>query len=285
MAVRWPLSNVRDSTFFPLCLQQPFADPNAKKKYTQVVYSKHITTTARSLLVSTFFGIVLTTGLHFYKGMIVGLAIQAIMAPFNLIENALLKAFLWDGGLKDGAFDEKTVDQLTDEDEVIDDAGNVIVVSRRAASSEKSFEEVLLDTWDEGAKANFEPLMKLITDKNCNYATKENKWTPLMIICGLGAKGTASAIRQVKELGGDPFLVDVEGWNALHWAAFHGSLEAAKALEEDLEKLGAVKDKEGKTPLDHAIAEGNDAIAKFLQKDVSATTRTANTEDGLRKPK
>lgn len=269
---------------FLLSAQQPFADPNAKKKYTQVVYSKHIATTARGLLASTLFGIVLTTGLHFYKGMIVGLAIQAIMAPFNLFENALLKAFLWDGGLKDGAFDEKTVDQLTAEDEVVDDAGNVIVVSR-TASTEKSFEEVLLDTWDEGAKANLEPLMKLITDKNCNYATKENKWTPLMILCGLGAKGTASAIRQVKELGGDPFLLDVEGWNALHWAAFHGSLEAAKALGEDVDKLGAVTDKEGKTPLDHAMAEGNDAVAKFLQEDMSATERTANTEDGLRKRK
>jgi hypothetical protein len=117
------------------------------------------------LLASTLFGIVLTTGLHFYKGMIVGLAIQAIMAPFNLIENALLKAFIWDGGLEDGAFDEKTADQLTDADEVIDDAGNVIVVSR-TASPQKSFEEVLLDTWDEGAKANLEPLMKLITSKN-----------------------------------------------------------------------------------------------------------------------
>jgi ankyrin repeat protein len=127
--------------------------------------------------------------------------------------------------------------------------------------------------------------MKLITDKNCNYATKENKWTPLMILCGLGAKGTVSAIRQVKELGGDPFLLDVEGWNALHWAAFHGSLEAAKALGEDVDKLGAVTDKEGKTPLDHAMAEGNDAVAKFLQENMSATERTANTEDGLRKRK
>jgi hypothetical protein len=269
-----------------LLVQQPFADPNAKKKYTQVAYSKHIATTARGLLTSTFFGIAMTTGLHFYKGMIVGLAIQAIMAPFNLIENALVKALLWDGGLKDGAFDEKTAAQLTNDDEVVDDAGNVIVVSRTAAidTAKKSFEEVLLDTWDDGTKADLEPLLKLITKENCNYATKENNWTPLMILCGLSAKGTAAAIRQVKEIGGDPFQVDVEGWNALHWAAFHGSLEAAKALEEDLDKLALVKDKEGKTPLEHAKAEGNDAVAIFLEEDLSSAMKATNT-DGMRKRK
>jgi hypothetical protein len=268
--------------------QQPFADPNAKKKYTQVVYSKHIATTARGLLASTLFGIVLTAGLHFYKGMIVGLAIQAIMSPFTLIDNALFKALVWEGGLKDGAFDEKTAAQLTDDDEVVDDAGNAIVVSRTTeaidTTAKKSFEEVLLDTWDEGTKADLEPLLKLITKTNCNYATKENKWTPLMVLCGLGAKGTAAAIRQVKEIGGDPFQVDVEGWNALHWAAFHGSLEAAKALEEDVDKLALVKDKEGNTPLDHAKAEGNDDVAKFLEEFLSSTMETENT-DGMRKRK
>jgi hypothetical protein len=249
------------------------------------VYSKHILTTARGLLASTLFGIILTTGLHFYKGMIIGLAIQSIMAPFNLMENALVKAFFLQGGLKEGAFEEKTAAELTADDEVVDDAGNIVVRTPVAAQPPKgSFEDVLLDTWDEGAKADLEPLMSMITKKNCNYATKENKWTPLMILSGLGAKGTGSAIRQVEELGGNPAMVDVEGWNALHWAAFHGSLEAAKALSDDIPTLSLVKDKEGKTPLDHAKAEGNEAVAKYLES-YDESTVTNKTDEGLRKRK
>lgn len=256
--------------------------------FTQVHYNKHIMTTARGLLASTVFGILLTAGLHFYKGMIIGLAIQVIMAPLNLIENPLVKAFLLKGTLQEGAFDEKTASQLTADDEVVDDSGNVIVVQR----TRNSFEEVMLDTWDEGAKANLEPLMSMVSDSNCNFATSENKWTPLMVLSGLGAKGTGSAIRQVIVLGGDPAMKDVEGWNALHWAAFHGSLEGVEALQDEILTLAIVQDKEGKTPLDHAKAEGNDAVANYLKefgvedmtKEVKASS-TAAADDGLRKRK
>ena len=43
----------------------------------------------------------MTVGLHYYKGMIVGLAIQSIMTPFNLAENALVSALIFKGGLSD----------------------------------------------------------------------------------------------------------------------------------------------------------------------------------------
>jgi hypothetical protein len=36
---------------------------------------------------STFFSIVMTCGLHYYEGMVMGLAVQAIMGPFHLWEN------------------------------------------------------------------------------------------------------------------------------------------------------------------------------------------------------
>jgi len=215
--------------------------------------------------------------------MVIGLAIQSIMAPLNLIENALFKAFILGGGLEEGAFEEKTASQLTADDEVVDDAGNAIVV-RVPAPEKRSFEEVMLDTWDEGAKANLEPMMSMVTKKNCNFVTKENKWTPLMILSGLGAKGTGSAIKQVVNMGGNPAMVDVEGWNSLHWAAFHGSLEATKALSDDIPTLCLVKDKEGKTPLDHAKAEGNDDVAKYLES-FDGTTTTNKTDEGLRKRK
>jgi len=283
---------------------QPFADPNAKKQYKMVVFGAHVISQSRSLLGTTLFGICMTVGLHWYKGMVMGLAIQTIMGPFNLAENALVKAIFMGGGisLEGKIFGEKAPDELTDEDEVVDEAGKVVV--RKAnkhnkkikgasngttdTNSKKTFEEVLLDTWDEGNKADIGPLMELITKNNCNHQVKESGWTVLMILSGLGAKGTSSAIKQVMALGGNPATVDGEGWNAMHWAAFHGSAEAAKVLKEESALL-SVQDKDGKSPLELAQAEGNKDVAKILEAVVKATSKKGNAssgdQDGLRKRK
>ncbi|KAL3923962.1 MAG: hypothetical protein SGILL_001337 [Bacillariaceae sp.] len=271
----------------------PFAGPDAKKKYTEAQYGAHVASTAQSLVGSTLFGVALTVGLHIYKGMAMGLAIQTIMGPINLMENAIVKALLLGGGFQpeDKIFEEKTSSELTAEDEIVDKDGNPVArqvgQGSAAASSGNTFEDIMLDTWDAGNKADIGAFMEAVTKKNCNYSTKENSWTPLMLLAGLNAKGTSSAIRQVKELGGDPAIVDAEGWNALHWAAFHGSLDAAKEMVKDPTLL-TVKDKEGKLPLDMAKAEGNDDVAKFLEtvtsSEVSATNDSGASE-GLRKRK
>lgn len=278
----------------PLLLQ-PFADPNAKKKYTEIQYGAHIASTARSLVGSTLFGIAMTVGLHLYKGMAMGLAIQAIMGPINLIENPVVKALLMGSGFRpeDKIFDEKAVNELTADDEVVDQSGNPAkpqlnnVSAAARATSGNTFEELMLDTWDAGNKADIGAFMEAVTKENCNYRTKENGWTPLMILAGLSAKGTTSAIRQVRELGGNPAIVDVEGWNALHWAAFHGSLEATKEFAKDT-PLITVKDKEGKLPVDMAKAEGNNEAAKYLESlSTEGTSDDADqtNADGLRKRK
>jgi hypothetical protein len=277
--------------------KQPFADPNAKKKYTEVQYGSHIASTARSLLGSTLFGVCLTVGLHLYKGMAMGLAIQTIMGPLNLIENPIVKALLMGSGFRpeDKIFEEKTSNDLTAEDEVVDESGNPIARqigggSAGGTSGTGSFEELMLDTWDAGNKADIGTFMEAVTKKNCNLQTKENGWTPLMILAGLNAKGTASAIRQVKELGGDPAITDVEGWNALHWAAFHGSLDAVKELVKDRTLL-TTKDKEGKVPLEMAKSEGNDDVAKYLEGVISSpdgdddAAAAGDSAEGLRKRK
>mmetsp|Transcript_45778 Transcript_45778/g.111615 ORF Transcript_45778/g.111615 Transcript_45778/m.111615 type:complete len:336 (-) Transcript_45778:141-1148(-) len=254
----------------------PFADPNAKKKYTEVQYGAHVLSTARSLLQSTLFGVCMTVGLHLYKGMAMGLAIQTIMGPFNLFDNPMVKALLLGNGFQpqDKIFDEKTVADLTADDEIVDEEGNIVVRrvgdGKSSARPEPTFEEVLLDTWDAGTKADLTKLMEATNKKNCNYKTKENGWTPLMILSGLNAKGTASAIKQVMSLGGNPAIVDAEGWNALHWAAFHNSIDAAKELASSTSSLATVKDKDGKLPVDLAKTEKNDDVAKFLEGEMES---------------
>jgi len=290
----------------------PFEAPDAKKKYTQVEYRTYIISTARSLLGSTVFGIAMSVGLHIYKGMAMGLAIQTIMGPLNLVENPLVKALLFGNGFvrDDKIFEEKSITELTDDDEVVDESGNPVSkqalvsasngavkdVKKKTISQEDVFEELVLDTWDAGSNADIAAFVSAITEQNCNSRTKENGWTPLMILSGLTTTNTksdnddegsiVSAIKHVIAVGGNPAITDGEGWNALHWAAFHGSLSAAKVLYEQDQSLLKTKDKEGKLPLEMALSEGNKDVATYLEEVAAAAKNdTDNNKEGLRKRK
>ena len=235
----------------------------------------------------------MTVGLHIYRGMAMGLAIQAVMGPFNLFENPLVKAILLGNGFvpQDKIFEEKTFGELTNEDEVVDETGAEITRQKllqmegaaKPQSKADSFEELLLDTWDAGEKADLNAFIKKVTKKNCNYRTEESGWTPLMILSGLSGD-TSKAIKKVISLGGNPGVTDNEGWNALHWAAFHGNAKTAKQLYEYDAGLLGVQDKEGKVPLEIAKNESNTETAKYLE-EVTAASDTKASSDGIRKRK
>merc|ERR1712194_914113 len=160
----------------------PFAGPEQRKKYTQVDYATHISSAARSLVGSTLFGVVMTVGLHIYKGMAMGLAIQAVMGPLNLFENPLVQALLLGNGfrMEDKIFEEKDLSELnTEEEDVVDESGNTVSPlalkmtakggtagsstdddndnkdskKKKKQSPSDAFDELLLDTWDMGNKA------------------------------------------------------------------------------------------------------------------------------------
>lgn len=277
---------------------QPFADPNEKKKYTEAKFGEHVYSLTTSLVGSTLFGMVFTCGLHVYRGVVVGLAMQSVMGPFGLFESPLIKLFFM-GGTK--VFEEKTKEELAPDDEVVDKEGNPVGGKKSAAPAiaskkeekevkenkeeKKSFEDILLDIWDEGSEADISPLINALNKTNINFQTSENQWSPLMIMSGLGAKNSSTAVKKMKKLGADPLLTDGEGWNAMHWAAYHGSADAAKILDENFDavKIGLhlVKDKEGKVPLDHAKSEGNDGARIELEK--WAVCVDEEQDEGLKK--
>lgn len=282
-------------TVFVQLSANPF-DTGGKKKYNETVLGTHMLTTTRNLLGSTLFMVAVQTGFHFYKGTISGLMIQAIMGPMNFLENPMVKFFLL--GEAD-AVECKKREELTDDDEVVDAEGNPVGASKAVtatpvavAKAPRNFEDVLLDTWDMGAEADVGPLMAALMKQNVNYQTKDgNDWTPVMIMAGLGVKETASALGTMKDLGADLSVVDAEGWNALHWSAFHGSAQAAKVLMSadgfDGASIGIhlVKDKEGKTPLEHAKAEGNEDVVAVISSYVSGKDDSKENSNGLRKRK
>jgi len=276
----------------------PFADPNAKKKYNEVEFGAHVWSALKSLIGGTCFHIFLQTALFWYKGTIGGLFIQSIMAPINFLENPLTKFFFF--GDK-AAFATKQKEDLTDEDEIVDAEGNPVGGVSAAAAIEnkkepvKTFEDLMLDTWDLGAEADIRPLMAALTADNINFQSGESSWTPIMIMAGVGVKETATALQTMKGLGADPSVVDAEGWNALHWSAFHGSAKAAEVLLSvdgyDGVSIGLhlVQDKEGKTAAEHAAAEDNQDVLKIIDVAVSPDSGSSGEEkisnDGLRKRK
>lgn len=267
-----------------IALVPGFGEPDAAmakgKKYKSVVMGEHILQNVKQLLSSTIFSICLTTGLHFYKGMITGMAIQIVMGPFNLFENPLFRLFVLGYKPDSRVFDEKnSKDELEADDVIVDEDGKTIYPSSGKAkiSADGSLEEILLDTWDANEKADITVLMEKLNKENINSVTKEHKWTPLMVMSGMMCKGTASALRQMKQYGADPEMIDTEGWNALHWSCFHGSAEAAKVIVSiagfDGISIGLhnMKDKDGKTPLDLAKSGKNNDVAKIVSDAISSS--------------
>lgn len=302
-------SSLKDVEIFVPPPPQPLADPNAKPQYTRTTLGEHATSAASKLLGSTLFGICMTLGLHYYKGMIIGIAMQTVMGPLNLFENTLAKSILLGGGLKSGGedgedptasfkkrrmFGEKYREELSDKDDIVDSDGAKVVLKKEKGTlgsgkskkdKSKSFEELLLDTWDGGHTADIGPLVKALKKDNMNYKTKESGWTPLMIFAAIGAEGSKDAIKKMKSLGASATLTDKEGWNALHWAAFHGSASGAMALMDAFDgmKLGLhlVKDLEGMTPLDHAVKEKNDDVASFIKSKIEVAIGKGTEEAGI----
>jgi len=66
-------------------------DPNAPKKYIKSTRGVHYAAKLSEFRNSTLMGIVMTTGLHYYKGMVMGLCMQCVMAPFNAYDNKLIQ--------------------------------------------------------------------------------------------------------------------------------------------------------------------------------------------------
>jgi hypothetical protein len=260
---------------------QPFADPNAKKKYTQISYAAHVQSAARSLIGSTMFGIAMTCGLYYYWGTLTGLAMQVVMAPLNLWENPLVKSILKGVMLapENTVFDEKlSLQELGDDVEVVDEQGRVVVVGGGSTNggsaaiaaaleplSAAGLKTLLLDTWDAGAKADVAKLVSCLTKDNCNTTTDPDRWTALMILSGLKHTPEAS-LQKCLDLGAKVSMTDADGWTCLHWAAFHGNETAAAFLVKAQPSLATVLDAQQQTPLEVAMAEKSDDVIKVLQQ-------------------
>ena len=221
-----------------------------------------------------------------------GLAIQSVMAPFNLYEHPCFQRLVL--GNKGRVFDEVLEEEWKPEMGTIEGeeeesstkkntkaiggggkkkkgTPSATTIGKSSKPKVSPIEEIILDTWDDGSKADLGPLLGKVTEANVNLQTSESRWTPLMVVCGLNTKSSKSAMIQLNGLGASSSVKDTEGWNALHWACFHNNATAVQTLmDEKVFDCGAfglqdVKDLKGDTPLALATKEGNKEAEKALK--------------------
>ena len=92
----------------------------------------------------------------------------------------------------------------------------------------EALRQVIQDTWEGGAGADYQPLFEVATKALRNTRTKEGT-TALMIVAA-GGGDVGENVQRILRLGADVLAKDDEGWTALHWASFHGNLRGVQAL-------------------------------------------------------
>lgn len=147
-------------------------------------------------------------------------------------------------------------------------------------------EDAIFGAWEDDEAVNTRAIEALGEQKKpLAYATDDLGWTFLMVACGSRAT-PQRAVERMLELGCGPADVeDVDGWNALHWAAMHDCPQAIRAIARW--ELGRVlpgqtasparllemlerRSRDGKSPLDLADDEGSDLAAAALREAAEA---------------
>ena len=130
-------------------------------------------------------------------------------------------------------------------------------------SQNEILEKIMLETWEAGDDADIRRLVSHLTRYNCNYQTKDEKLSSLMVLASLEVEGAGRAIRTVKGFGADSKIKDDKWRTALHWAAFSGNIEATKELVK-VKDILFLTNREGRTALQVALKEGNTEVAKII---------------------
>jgi hypothetical protein len=94
---------------------------------------------------------------------------------------------------------------------------------------------VAIDTaWAGEDKVSMDVVLPLLQrGADINTSTDEDKWSLLMVACGL-RNTTSLTVQQLIARGADRFQRDGEGWTALHWAAENDVQAAVAPLLADL---------------------------------------------------
>ena len=111
-----------------------------------------------------------------------------------------------------------------------------------------------------------------------------------MVLAGMPID-TCSLIQQLlKQKKIQVELTDNDGWNALHWCAYHNSPESAKVIlstisKSQLQVLCAQSSEDGKSPLEVAHEQNNDTMVTILESFTDQTLDKPTKEETIRQRK
>lgn len=167
------------------------------------MFETHALTAARNLIGSTLFGMAMTCGLHWYKGMVTGLAMQTVLSPLTTYDSPIIKAVwtsLYQQMFSSSTTTTKSTTLVTPEhrwfgeklslqeldpetEQAVDEQGNPIEIvgtgritnntnnanastTTKGQPKPRSVQDIMLDTWDQGPNADVSELSAaLFVDK------------------------------------------------------------------------------------------------------------------------
>jgi len=105
-----------------------------------------------------------------------------------------------------------------------------------------------------------------------NETTQHTKTTLLMALCRHSFKEIKDPAVKLVKAGAEVRMQDIDGWNALHWCAFHHNHFALKSIKENIPEetftaIREMKSKDGSTPINIALEE-NDGTADSKETSI-----------------
>lgn len=278
--------------------KSPFDQAPNYDDLTETTYVAHESAKAAEFLKQTMIGGGIAAFVHFKMGVNQVMVIQAVMAPFNLYDNPLVRAYilgkregrLWNERLEgESAEEAATAAGITATVTAATTTTTTTTTKTTSVKKAKSIgltpEEAIAKVLAAGTDADFDELWDAVKSA-VNAKTKEDQWTALMVACG-SPIDTDEFIRKLISAGADVTAVDGDGWTALHWSAFHGRPEAAETLlsscpSDKLAQLLSATASDGRTALEVAKGEENgdvvDVINSFSKGSVSSADAAAASE-------
>jgi hypothetical protein len=300
-----PTANIMDAMFGPSSSGAP---PRATeyRRLTVRAYEEEIAKKAAETFLA---GAVPPLMFSFFMNIHIMTALRAVRLPIEALQNPLIKRYFLNADLGatpdykgapggGGELYEDPAPAAAGGDAALAGADSTAQGGSASSSStgalsapsglggrDKDMEEAVFRTWeapqDPAPLGWYQELRE--KGKDINYRTEESGWTLLMVVAG-GSQNGQAEVRKLLEMGARPELRDGDGWTALHWAAFHGCLEAINTITgayggsgsggsgsaalgdgESLSALLTTRGHDGKTAHGVAVKEGNRAEAAALE--------------------